>query len=1015
MFSPLALIDAAIIILAFGNTFWGADSGTLTFLRFSRVLRALRAVSAISQSVRLTAVTRQLLVLLLTVVSIVFISSGLVLVFEQDLYERTMGYPREPPLTFGTSVYFTVVTLSSVGYGDVVAETGFGQVAVTVMIVFSLVLIPVQINQLTTLLSMQSKYRKPYKPKAHAAPPLLIVGHIEDGDMLASLLDELYHPDRLDSLSYAESTRKTVVLGAHEPNDSLNNLMLQPKYDGKLQYVRGSVMNPADLAMAGLHEAAACLVLSNPQHGKSMAEESDRAAALQAMMLKTYNPAVRVLVHMQSSSNLQAMAQAHVQDAVIVNEYQDLCMAQSLLVPGSATLINNMLHSIATDRSKDFPPWLTEYAHGAGLECYVRACPARLAGYSFTDAARAVYAGMGGAVTLMGVQMPAIDATSLEGVQEVDDRRAAVTRGEGSSSSLLILREDWHFPVPGRVFLNPGDQFKLSTSMQLFLLAEDDTEAQEALDEAMILEGMQPLPGPTGFADSPSEDRPQQAWAWDPAARPRPKHAGWKLIRARVGELQGVARNPKQSSKRAAPSQSHLTSAEHAKQHAQHLLASMVVEQVRDLQPHVTNHVVLIGALASMGGLVRALRAPHLLDTPMFKHIVVLCPPPDPSNPAVLQVLQLCSAFDRVSIVLGYASRATDIQRAGVSYAHAVGMASSEAWAAVDGYKLDVGTLFDCLQVERIIGKCGRLPSPFLVMSASSERNLSLLGLRAHQMALDAADAVHQPSAYPSAANVTFYAAGQGIATDSLHTLLSQAFYAPETLRFTESLLAPNPGRGSRLMLQPVPLNWHEKSYGALWNHLCSQGVIAIGVYRCRLATMSPRNYVFTGPPADTLLYSSERECDWVYLLTPNKVYLDHPLNTPYFEPKATRSRSGSFPMSVAAGKPAPPAKFPSTASSALIEMSLSRASMSSQSDPSGGSAGKSGKVSPTPLAHRFRDRKVADSSVTLPALASRESAADDSSQHPTPSGHLPPIPRNSAGSSVLGTSLELPGVKLDE
>lgn len=58
------------------------------------------------------------------------------------------------PCTFHEMVYFTVVTLATVGYGDVTPKSEEGRVCVIVLIIIVLVVIPKQMNELIRLMGL---------------------------------------------------------------------------------------------------------------------------------------------------------------------------------------------------------------------------------------------------------------------------------------------------------------------------------------------------------------------------------------------------------------------------------------------------------------------------------------------------------------------------------------------------------------------------------------------------------------------------------------------------------------------------------------------------------------------------------------------------------------------------------------------------------------------------------------------------------------------------------------------
>ena len=117
------------------------------FIRFIRAFRTLR----IFRFLRFTAdgdfffgsITPQLLKvtrLLLTILMIFFISSGLFYFVESDLNPNVKN--------FGDAFYFTVVALTTVGFGDIIPLSDAGKWVTVLMILSGIVLIPWQISQI---------------------------------------------------------------------------------------------------------------------------------------------------------------------------------------------------------------------------------------------------------------------------------------------------------------------------------------------------------------------------------------------------------------------------------------------------------------------------------------------------------------------------------------------------------------------------------------------------------------------------------------------------------------------------------------------------------------------------------------------------------------------------------------------------------------------------------------------------------------------------------------------------
>jgi voltage-gated potassium channel len=139
-FNLYSLIDLVAILPFF---LVSADTSYIRLLRWFRFLRIFRFLSKKSESNKseINGEFNVFAKVIFTLFAIVFIFSGLVYQFEHTVNPKNFG-------TFLDAFYFSIFTMTTVGYGDVTPTSAAGKLMTILMILTGIALIPVQLGEL---------------------------------------------------------------------------------------------------------------------------------------------------------------------------------------------------------------------------------------------------------------------------------------------------------------------------------------------------------------------------------------------------------------------------------------------------------------------------------------------------------------------------------------------------------------------------------------------------------------------------------------------------------------------------------------------------------------------------------------------------------------------------------------------------------------------------------------------------------------------------------------------------
>jgi potassium large conductance calcium-activated channel subfamily M alpha protein 1 len=160
-------------------------------------------------------------------------------------------------LPYHTWMYYSVVTIATIGYGDILPLTDLGRFAAMVMIVTAVITVPQMVNELNAKVAESSVYaRMQYIPKAKLSSHVLICGDISSTS-LRDFFNELFHED------HDVRNLHAVILQPLEPSYEVLQILKDVNFSLCVTYLQGSVLSAKDLGRALASRAKVVFIMTN--------------------------------------------------------------------------------------------------------------------------------------------------------------------------------------------------------------------------------------------------------------------------------------------------------------------------------------------------------------------------------------------------------------------------------------------------------------------------------------------------------------------------------------------------------------------------------------------------------------------------------------------------------------------------------------------------------------------------------------------------------------------------------
>ncbi|XP_065931403.1 potassium channel subfamily T member 2 isoform X7 [Magallana gigas] len=299
-----------------------------------------------------SALSQQIMILIATIVCLVITSMC-------GVQHLQRGGNRQFDLF--ESLWFSMVTFSTVGYGDIYPDIWISQLYMLTMIFAALIVFPRQLEHLGyTWLERQRQGGAYSHHRAQTERHVVVCTTTLQSDTVLDFLNEFYAHAILQDYY-------VVLLSPCDLDPTMKVLLQVPIWAQRVIYIRGSALKDSDLTRARVQDAESCFILAARNYVDRGA--SDQHTILRSWAIKDFAPHCPQYVQIFRPEN-----KFHVKFAehvVCEDEFKYALLANNCLCPATSTLVTLLLHtSRGQEGQQSSEEWQRLYGKCSGNEIY---------------------------------------------------------------------------------------------------------------------------------------------------------------------------------------------------------------------------------------------------------------------------------------------------------------------------------------------------------------------------------------------------------------------------------------------------------------------------------------------------------------------------------------------------------------------------------------------------------------------------------------------------------------------
>ncbi len=264
------------------------------------------------------------------VFTILGVTTGIIFFGAVGLYLLDGYYRGKGTAGILDTLWWALVTITTVGYGDVVPHSTLGRIVGLILMLSGVVLVSLFTATIASIFVERKIKEGEGLESLKEKNQIVICGWNQNGEKVIEGM-----------LIHDKNSSYPIVLVNELDKDAVDSI--QYKYrERDIHFIRGNFVKEDVLARANIIRAKAVIMLADISHGHSL-EKADERTIFGAMAIKSMAPKVRICAELINQENKEYLLRANVDEIVIRGESNGSLLASASIEPGFLSMIKSLI------------------------------------------------------------------------------------------------------------------------------------------------------------------------------------------------------------------------------------------------------------------------------------------------------------------------------------------------------------------------------------------------------------------------------------------------------------------------------------------------------------------------------------------------------------------------------------------------------------------------------------------------------------------------------------------------